>query len=147
MSSERLKTAIDVDCGYAQEVSSRRKDRRKAQLQPGSKEIEGVNGLAWFESRSKREHAQRRPKLLTEVGVPATERRCTTAAITTMVPLRLCGGKLYWLRSLESDATVRAEYALTTTTTTTTTTGCLVLRPFWQGDVLTGNRNAGWMRL
>jgi len=63
--------------GYAQEVSSRRKDRRKAQLQPGSKELEGVNGLAWFESRSKREHAQRRPKLLTEVGVSATERRCS----------------------------------------------------------------------
>ena len=83
-----------LTAGYAQEVSSRRKDRRKAQLQPGSKEIVGVNGLAWFESRSKREHAQRRPKLLTEVGVPATERRCTTAAITTMVPLRLCGGKL-----------------------------------------------------
>ena len=40
------------------------------------------------------------------------------AATTTMFPLRLCGGKLNWSRSLESDATVRADYALTTTTTT-----------------------------
>jgi len=38
-----------------------------------------------------------------------------SAAITTVFPLRLCGGKL-WSRSLDSDATVRADYALTTTT-------------------------------
>jgi len=40
------------------------------------------------------------------------------AAIITVFPLRLCGGS-YWSRSLKSDATVWADYALTTTTTTT----------------------------
>ena len=35
-----------------------------------------------------------------------------SAAITTMFPLRHVA---YWSRSLESDATVRADYALTTT--------------------------------
>jgi len=33
-----------------------------------------------------------------------------------MFPLRLCGEASYWSRSLYSDATVRADYALTTTT-------------------------------
>jgi len=40
-----------------------------------------------------------------------------SAVTTTMFPLRLCGDKLNWSRSLESDATVRADYALTTPTT------------------------------
>jgi len=39
-----------------------------------------------------------------------------SSALTTMFPLRLCGAS-YWSRSLESDATVRTDYALTTTTT------------------------------
>ena len=38
-----------------------------------------------------------------------------STAITTVFPLRLCEAS-YWSRSLESDATVRADYALTTTT-------------------------------
>ena len=38
-----------------------------------------------------------------------------SAAITTMFPLRLVEAS-HWSRSLESDATVRADYALTTTT-------------------------------
>ena len=39
-----------------------------------------------------------------------------SAAITTMLALRLCVEASHWSRSLESDATVRADYALTTTT-------------------------------
>jgi len=38
-----------------------------------------------------------------------------STAITTVFPLRLCEAS-YWSQSLESDATVRADYALTTTT-------------------------------
>ena len=64
-----------------------------------------------------------------------------SAAITTMFPLRLCGGKL------ESDAMVRADYALTTTITkyssrplASTPPGMPGTHPpiFWLGDV---NRN------
>jgi len=43
-----------------------------------------------------------------------------SAAITTMFTLLFCGGKPL-VESLESDATVRADYALTMTTTTTNT--------------------------
>jgi len=47
-----------------------------------------------------------------------------SAAITTMFPLRLSGGKLLVL--LESDATVRADYVLTTMTLT----GCAIRHPY-----------------
>ena len=40
-----------------------------------------------------------------------------SAAITTMFPLRLCGGKLLVAVTRERRNTVRADYALTTTTT------------------------------
>jgi len=47
-----------------------------------------------------------------------------SAAITTMLPHCDSVEASYWSRSLESDATVRADYALTTTTMTTSQYEC-----------------------